>query len=156
MTTPFRPISRAIRQGTAIAPHRSDSVYLLRTTNPWGSCPLGAAFLGSLRMHEVDEFYERASGLSDTSLTEYVTNGLLRAFPYLWASVRFVPKFAEAVEAIDANLVVVPKVLPTVRKYADVYRQAIHPSLFSTITKLHKHAGLDREQLSSMLRECGL
>lgn len=128
-------LSDAMRRGLKIVRGECADTYF----GPGNTCDaLGAAFLGSQRQD------------SPSREPEVVTQALLWRFPQLWASVRYWPGLAAEVEAEH------PGVVPPVRKYADVYRQAIHPSLFRVITELHGKHDWSTADIAALLGRHGL
>lgn len=137
MTQKIRRLSAAIRKGSAIAPHRTERRYL--DPGHRASDALGAAFLGE---------YRGGNGLM--SAPEAVTGALLWQFPHLWCTIRAWPRLADEVEAEAPGLV------PPVKKYSSLYRQAIHPSLFSVIAGLHDKFGWTKDEIAELLDRHGL
>lgn len=136
MTLKVRKLSVAIRRGMALAPNRPTAGYL--DPERRASDALGAAFLGE------------AKGGSPSTSSDAVTSTLLWQFPHLWCSVRFWPRLADELESECPGLV------PPVKKYSSLYRQAIHPSLFSVIAGLHDQFNWTKDEIVDLLERHGL
>jgi len=97
--------------------------------------PFEAAFVAlALRLPVMS-----AEGRAETKVRE-----LHAAWPMLGGSVRLLGTMAKALE--------VGKMLPAIRPYQPVYRQAIHRSLWSVIAEMHG-CGHTNEQIADFL-EC--
>lgn len=86
----MRKLSAAILAGAQFAPFPGNGKYINFDgespdgVHDLGSCPLGAAFLGSL-YGEADrsKFYKLCHNSSQESITDFITIGLHKAFPDL-------------------------------------------------------------------------
>ena len=136
MSNPRHKLSAALRRGIAYAPRVLHGTYYDPDTG--AADALGCVFLGSIR------------GQPDSAEPEFITSMLLRLHPQLWASVRLHPRLAAEIEAAA------PGILPAVKHYSSVYRQAIPPSLFRVIAQLDDAAGWTRDRIADLLECHGL
>lgn len=137
-------LSQAIRRGAEFAPQSCKHAYLKGDA----SDPLGAAYLGSLRIPDRHRFRALMAASSHESINDMVCTGLLRAFPVLWRSVR-------EHDAFCAYLVR-ERLLPRLPDESVAYHWQHHPSLCAVITGLHDKEGWSKDQVAGLLSRCGL
>lgn len=134
------PLSSAIRKGIRLPNSADLGVYQ--------SCPLGAAFLGSIASErEFAGFCVSLQAMSRESMYEQVQRGLMRAFPQLGQSVRAWPRLAEVLEH--------ESVIPTMQRGSLIYRRQVHCSLWKAVTCLHDQKW-DDVRIAELLERCGL
>ena len=152
-----RPVlSQSIRAGAKVAPGRCTKRYILANLSPErdelpASCPLGAAFLGTLHgPADIGRTLGLFANSSDESTCQFILQGLMRSFPQLGQTVRSWPKLAGELEREPFS------VLPPTRHDQLAYRREVHMSLYRVITRLHDDLGKSKEQIADLLQKHGL
>lgn len=145
----MRPLllSTAIGKGDELAPNRSPRRYLDLTRN--ASCPLGAAYLGTMRgPGEQQRFVDLIGASSYESMCEFVHYGLMKHFPVLGADVRQHQRLTGYLER--------ERILPRLPGVSTHYDPARHASLFKVITDLFDNRQWSKPQIAACLASCGL
>lgn len=138
-------LSHAIRVGDEIAPERPDHGYIEGTV---ASCPLGAAFLGTLHgPADLQKFMGLLGNSSYEPPCQFIHHGLMKTFPILGWSLRELPAFKRAVGR-DAPPAIVYERGGLTRRHP--------PSLFATITHLHDTLNWSKAQVADLLAVVGL
>lgn len=139
-------LSSAIRRGAAVYPERSERRYLNTPAN--ASCPLGAAFIGTLYgPADIQRFLGLMANSSDESINEFILMGLYKAFPQLGCSMA---EFSRLRRDLGRNM-------PDDISYKhDGYTLSYPPSLFAVITHLHDQLAWDKAAIATTLARAGL
>jgi hypothetical protein len=137
-------LSQAIRTGCTRAPRESQRGYFAGENS---ADVLGAAMLGQVSETALPHVLTRLRTSSHESLCQYMIHELHRAWPDLGRSVRAWPKFAEELER--------DRLIPRLRPNQTTYRQEIHVSLWTVLTKMQV-VGEAREAIADTLARHGL
>lgn len=141
-------LSQAIRRGSDTLPGRLERRYI--DLDLEASCPLGAAFLGSLPhgAADVQRFFTLARNSSDESIAEFILVGLHKAFPWIGQSIRGNARLEGHAER--EGLV---RRLPQETKG---YDRVSHISIFAALTRLHDEKGWSKDQIAALCARCEL
>ena len=148
MMVPRQRLSDAIRAGAEIAPKTLKGRYI---GEPQTSCPLGAAFLGSLDgAVVVHRFQVRALKDSPEYISTHIHGSLMKTFPQLRCSVRDFPRLFKTLRQ-DC-----PGALRNGKYKSGGYTLTLYSSLFIVITRLHDEYDWSKQRIAELLAEAGL
>jgi hypothetical protein len=143
-------LALAITTGSKYCPARLTGTYL--DVDARASCPLGAAYLGTLLGDaDVEKFLVSYTQRSPESMRGFIHEGLLKSFPQLGWSLDALPVFSRLLGA-DAppGFRYKSKFNPTLYSF----RQRV--SLFATIAHLHDELSWEKDAVSAALKKVNL
>jgi len=153
-------LSRALLTGDKLAPARLNGRYLDPAAG--ASCPLGAAFLGTLHgPADVQRFYGLLKNSSYESATAFILHGLMKAFPILGLDVRAYPPLHKQLRA-DCPKVLDNGTYPTLNHAGPdgtllgVWHLRRPRSIYAAIAQLNDRYDWPKDKIAGMLARVGL